>query len=183
MTEDLSIYSSPGEQRIVDILTKWLKENNMTGRAYKFPVSVDNYQVIDVLFDCADLCYMGIEVKYRTIDGYWYLDLDSISRKNKNGTRQSTSQLYSFIAQTGRLGLYAFVLMEEDEETICFFPHYVLQQCINRGWKYLDIGYLYWHNSCYIWEEKNRTFNDYVKNEFEKQTNYLNFIFNNSSQV
>ena len=178
------------EDLVVECLTNWTKENSIPARVYRYPASLEFHQQIDIIFDSSIMENLGIEVKFRTIhNGSYELKLDDICHMNSNGRRQTTNQLYGYIQNSGRLGLYAFVFRRNGVVSLYFLPHYILQQIIFRKWNSIYISHIIKHPNSYSWTADNSDFSDYVSREFELQNSFLNprkkadAADSNSSQV
>ena len=129
--------------------------------------------MIDIVLDSSTFTNLGLEVKFNNIDNKKYLKLDYISRIHKDGNRQSTKQLFSFIAKTDRLGLYAFVFEKNKSHEIYFLPHYILEIMLNRGWSYIAIDKLKNHPHSYKWAGTNTAFIKYTEREYNYQQTFF----------
>ena len=165
------------EQLIIDILNEWSNQYDLVALAYQLPL-YNYHQHIDVLYDNSIFKNLGIEVKYRTIDRIEYFTFNNISRFDRNGFRQSTRQLFSFISKTDRLGLYAFVFLKNGTADVYFLPHYILQKMIDDNKHYITIKKIQQHPHSYWWDKKNTDFHLYVKYEFEQQKAFLDSVVN-----
>jgi hypothetical protein len=162
------------EDLVVECLTNWTKDNSIPARVYRYPASLEFHQHIDIIFDSPVMENLGIEVKFRTIhNGVRELKLDDICHMNSNGTRQTTNQLYSYIKNSGRLGLYAFIFRRNGVDSLYFLPHYILQQIISKKWNMIYVSHITKHPNSYSWSD-NSDFSDYVSREFELQDRFLN---------
>jgi hypothetical protein len=117
---------------------------------------------------------LGLEVKFINLDNRQYLLFDHISRKHSDGNRQSSKQLFSFIAKTNRLGLYVFVFEKNTSRNIYFLPHYVLEEMLNRGWYYIPVEKIENHPHSYMWAGTNAAFIKYIEREYVYQQKFLN---------
>jgi len=170
-----------GEQRVVEMLNGWSQERGFISMAYKCPVEKIQsiyHQHIDILCDSPDFINLGIEVKYRTTDQIEFLHFDSISKFDSSGARQTTRQLFDFISNTGRLGLYAFILKDKSGTNVYFLPHFVLQQMIDTGKYYITIKKIKTHSLSYQWEDGNKDFHQYAENQYQLQKRYLSSVGN-----
>jgi len=174
-----------GEQRVIEILNKWSQERGFISMAYKCPVEKIQskfqskyHQHIDILCDSPDFINLGIEVKYRETDQIEFLHFDSISKFDSSGVRQTTRQLFDFISNTGRLGLYAFLLKDKSGTNVYFLPHFVLQQMIDAGKSSITIKKITTHSLSYQWEDGNKDFHQYAENQYQLQKRYLSSVGN-----
>ena len=113
-------------------------------------------------------------MKFINLDNRQYLLFDHISRKHSDGNRQSSKQLFSFIAKTNRLGLYVFVFEKNTSRNIYFLPHYVLEEMLNRGWYYIPVEKIENHPHSYMWAGTNAAFIKYIEREYVYQQKFLN---------
>ena len=172
------------ENTVVESLIEWSKEHQIRSFVYRFPASLEFHQHIDIIFDSPIMENLGIEVKFRTIhEGFEELKVDDICHMNSNGKRQTTNQLYGYIRNTGRLGLYAFIFRRNDIYSLYFLPHYVLQQIIYWKWDKIYISHITKHPNSYNWTRDNSDFSAYISREFENQCDFFNFRKKNQKRV
>ena len=116
-------------------------------------------------------------MKFNNIDNKNYLKLDYLSRLHQDGNRQSTKQLFSFIAKTNRLGLYVFVFEKNNSHEIYFLPHYILENILkttlDKGWHSIAVEKIKNHPHSYKWSGTNIAFIKYTEREYNYQQNFF----------
>ena len=162
-----------GEYHVLNTLQNWISENNINAKTYLYNTPKNQIQAIDLLLDSYNFPNVGIEVKYRNVEHITYLKLEHISRYHQDGSRQSTKQLYGYIRQTNRLGLYAFVFVSNEETKLCFLPHYILEKMIRRGNETIYIYEILTHSHCHNWSGNNITFIRYIETEYQNQQQFF----------
>ena len=144
-SDDIIYKGILGEVNVLSSLENWILEKNINAKAYRYKTPKYETQAIDLLLDSTQFPSIGIEVKYRNIEHIQYLKLEHISRYHQNGNRQSTKQLYGYIQQTNRLGLYAFVFDTKNQTTIHFLPHYIIEKMIETNTDIVSIEEIVTH--------------------------------------
>ena len=175
------------EDQILTLLHEWTVANNIFAYIQKCPIPEDVYkyskysgkyeyshQLIDIVVNGNAFTNLGLEVKFINLDNRQYLLFDHISRKHSDGNRQSSKQLFSFIAKTNRLGLYVFVFEKNTSRNIYLLPHYVLEEMLNREWYYIPVEKIENHPHSYMWAGTNAAFIKYIEREYVYQQKFLN---------
>lgn len=163
-----------GEIFVLLELEKWAKENKINAEVKRCHPKYNEAQEIDLIFNIENHCNLGIEVKFRNADGITYLPIDYISRQHQDGNRQSTKQLFNFVYNSDRLGLYAFVLNYSTGRELIFLPHYVLEKIIKSNIPVIYINSLKMNPHSLNWNKNNELFLDYIKKEYYNQKKYFN---------
>ena len=161
-----------GETYVIKTIQEWILENNIDAKIIPYNTPKYETQAIDLILNTYQFPPIGIEVKYRTIDHIQYLKFRDISRFHQDGSRQSTKQLFEYIYDSHRLGLYSFVFILNGKENLYFLPHYILEQ-IMENYPIIYINQIINHPHGYHWTEQNTDFINYIKTEYINQKNFF----------
>ena len=162
-----------GEDYTKQVIDNWISKNNLDACIYAYNTPKYKTQAIDLVLDSECFQDVGIEVKYRTIEKISYLKFEHISRFHQDGNRQSTKQLFGYIRQTNRLGLYAFVFVSKNQPELYFLPHYILEKMMRRGIEVIYITQIIEHAHGYHWTGRNQHFIRYIENEYDNQQKFF----------
>ncbi|WNY24399.1 hypothetical protein MmiHf6_17300 [Methanimicrococcus hongohii] len=162
-----------GEKFVINTLNDWAYDNNLQAKARFYKTRLNQRQKIDLLLKIRTSQNVGIEVKSRNAENLHYFLMNHISRPHRDGSRQSSKQLYRYVKQKKILGLYAFVFVHDGYAHLHFLPHYIIEEMIRQKRMSVKVDEVISHPNGYAWREDNKAFLNYIEIEFQNQQNFL----------